>query len=99
MSNLIVHGVLCWVGLGVGLYTFIRHLNGFNKDSTPPADAWLIMVGMLLWSVVGYRGLIEGVSDMDLFASGLLLILWVGFTLQIRQHCLRLRLKLRRQTK
>lgn len=83
------------VGLMVGIYTFIRHLRVFSKTKTPSADAWLVAVGMMGWSVLLYASLDEPtITSTQRLAHMLCLVYWVGSLLQIQKHCLRIRRKL-----
>lgn len=95
MANIL----MCIVGILVGVYTFVRHLNGFNRAKTVAVDAWLVCVGIFGWGMLLYANL-----DFDKYVPsasvnlvhGLFLAYWVGDNLKIQHHCLRYRKKLRK---
>ena len=95
---LTINIILCAIGFTLGGYTFVRHLKGFNKRvKTPTADAWLVAVGTLGWSVLLYASIDEhGSTAVDVFSHGLLLICWAGSLLQVQKHCLKLKLRKRK---
>ena len=95
---LTINIILCVIGFTLGGYTFVRHLKGFNKKvKTPTVDAWLTAVGTLGWSVLLYASIDEhGLTAVDVFSHGLLLIFWVGNLLKVQKHCLRFRKRFRR---
>lgn len=96
------------VGLSVGLYTFIRHLNALSKHKTQAADAWLVSVGSLAWLIMSYamlHGIIEhrtldpyelGIGRVETLSSVLFLIYWIGMLLQVQKHCLKIKLRKRK---
>lgn len=104
----IVNTLTCVAGLFLGLYVFIRHLNGMNDNKTNTVDAWLVAVGSLAWSV-GLFAVIDGalerqslyshdigLTGAEAFAHVLMLIFWVGVLLQIKQYCLKIKLRKRK---
>lgn len=85
MSNMIV---ICVLAMVVGIYTFVKHLNAFNKRKTPVKDAWLVMVGLLAWCFVLDFVLTD--DDVSIHAGILLwCIYWIGDNLKIQNHCKR----------
>lgn len=98
MSNLIMmNAVICMVGFGIGVYTFIRHLKAFSTAKTPSVDAWLVTVGMLGWSIMLYASFDDyAMTHLEIFSRALILIYWVGDILKVQKHCLKVR-RLKRQ--
>lgn len=79
----------------VGVYTFIKHLNAFNRNKTSAVDAWLVMVGVMGWSLVLY-GNIGDSQTSELGGYLLFLIYWVGDNLKIQHHCIKYRRKFKK---
>lgn len=97
MSNLlIINALICLAGLGLGAYTFIRHLQAFTAAKTPIVDAWLVAVGSLAWLVALYVSFDEhSVTHLELFSRGLFLVYWTGDILKVQRHCIKVRKRLR----
>lgn len=93
------NALICIVGFVIGVYTFVKHLKAFTqKVKTPPADAWLVAVGTLGWSVLLYASINEPViDDIEMTSRVLLFVYWVGTLLKIQKHCLRLRIRLKKR--
>ena len=103
-----VNIVICGVALGLGVYTFVKHLDGFGKGNTPAVDAWLVAVGTLAWSVWlldNIQSAIElgslysqeiGLSGAEAFGNVLLFIYWTGTLLKVQKHCIKLRIRQRK---
>lgn len=102
MTNLVLLNVLlCGIGFLVGAYTFVKHLKTFNKlVKTPSADAWLVSVGTLGWSILLYASIddpmISDISDIEMISRVLIFVYWVGTLLKVQKHCLRLRQRLKK---
>ena len=98
MSDVVLFNVLmCLVGFGVGAYTFIKHLNAFNKGAkTPTADAWLVAVGTRGWSVLLYASIDDPIiTGIEMVSRVLIFVYWLGTLLRVQKHCLRLRQRMR----
>ena len=99
------------IGLLVGLYTFIRHLNAMSEHKTQAADAWLVSVGLLAWLTMSYamlHGIAEhrtldpyelGIDRVETLSSVLFLIYWIGMLLQVQKHCIKLKIRRRKLAK
>lgn len=102
MSNLlIINALICGIGFGVGVHTFIKHLKAFSSEKTPVVEAWLVAVVMLAWSVVLYASFDEPViTRLEIFSRLLFLIYWVGGILKVQKQCIKIRRHLsKRKTK
>lgn len=102
MSNLlIINALICGIGFGVGVHTFIKHLKAFSSEKTPVVEAWLVAVGMLAWSVVLYASFDEPtITRLEVFSRLLFLIYWVGGILKVQKQCIKIRRHLsKRKTK
>lgn len=98
MSDVIVfNALMCMVGFIVGAYTFIKHLKAFNKGvKTPTADAWLVAVGTMGWSILLYASIDDHIiTDMEMVSRVLIFVYWLGTLLKVQKHCLRLRQRMR----
>ena len=94
---LIINALICIMGFTLGGYTFIHHLQAFSHAKTPIVDSWLVSVGTLGWSVLLYASLDErGLTAVDVFSHGLLLIFWTGNLLKVQKHCIKIRKRFRR---
>lgn len=95
MSNVFI----CVVAMAVGVYTFIKHLNGFNHRNTSAIDAWLVAVGTMGWSLILYGNFGEQGQMARWLGYVLFLVYWVGDNLKIQHHCIRYRRKFRKSIK
>lgn len=98
----------CLIGMMIGVYTMIRHLNIFNHGKTPSIDTWLVAVGTLAWSLALYANLQDvaiagsvdsdkiGLSVAQTLANTFMLFFWLGIVLQVQKHCLKLKLRKRK---
>ena len=99
---------VCATALTAGIYTFAKHLNVFSHGKTPVADAWLVAVGTLAWSLALYANLQDvaiagsvdsdkiGLSVAQALANTFMLFFWLGIVLQVQKHCLKLKLRKRK---
>lgn len=87
---------VCATALTAGIYTFAKHLNAFNHGKTPVADAWLVAVGTLAWSVALYASFDDqNITHAELFCRVLFLVYWTGDILKVQKHCIKIRRRFR----
>lgn len=106
-----INSAVCAVGLGLGVYTLIKHLNALNHGKTPVAHAWLIAVGSLAWSVALLSNMTVmyevqslehehiGLSRAEALTNFLVLVYWCGAVLQVQRYCVRLKIRRRKLAK
>ncbi|WP_049237400.1 hypothetical protein [Moraxella canis] len=111
MITTLTNSIVCSVGLGLGIYTLIRHLNALNHSKTPTAHAWLIAVGSLAWSVALFSSVSSmyalrtfesesiGLSRAEVLTNFLILIYWCGAVLQVQRYCTKLKIRRRKLSK
>ncbi len=101
----VVNVAICGLALVLGIYTFVKHLDGFGRGNTPAVDAWLVSVGTLAWSVwlldsiqmaLMQNSLASDEIGLSVFGNVLLFIYWAGSLLQVQKHCLKLKLRKRK---
>lgn len=99
VSALVINALMCTVGFVIGAYTFVKHLKAFNKNAkTPPADAWIVAVGTLGWSVLLYASIDDPmITDIEMTSRMLIFVYWIGTLLKIQKHCLKLRQRIRKK--
>lgn len=103
MITTLTNSIVCAAGLGLGVYTLIKHLNALNHSKTPTAHALLIAVGSLAWSVALFSSVSTmyalrtfesesiGLSRAEALTNFLVLVYWCGAVLQVQRYCIKIR--------